>query len=180
LSSTSRHPQVQASGTHRSNGSSRQTSRSMTCAQHQPPNPTTQIPHLSPVHPNISTMGRGMAILGPIMAGAFGVFTSNPPTHLPKPAPNSPKVYSTLQPELVKSQALREETDPAFVSQHPREHLQHEQQAAEAQRDTAISRAMAQDFKEAGEQITQGGGFAWGIRRAIFGGGKGGEEKEEK
>jgi guanyl-specific ribonuclease Sa len=79
-------------------------------------------------------------------------------------------VYSTLQPELVKEQAQREEVDPAFVSQHPKEHLKHEQQAAEAQRDTAISRAMAQDFKEAGQQITQGGGFAWGIRKAIFGG----------
>jgi hypothetical protein len=52
-------------------------------------------------------------------------------------------VYSTLQPELVKEQAQREEVDPAFVSQHPKEHLKHEQQAAEAQRDTAISRAMA-------------------------------------
>jgi guanyl-specific ribonuclease Sa len=70
----------------------------------------------------------------------------------------------------VKEQAQREEVDPAFVSQHPKEHLKHEQQAAEAQRDTAISRAMAQDFKEAGQQITQGGGFAWGIRKAIFGG----------
>jgi hypothetical protein len=79
-------------------------------------------------------------------------------------------VYSTLQPELVKEQAQREEIDPAFTSQHPKEHLKHEQQAAEAQRDTAISRAMAQDFKEAGQQITQGGGFAWGIRKAIFGG----------
>jgi guanyl-specific ribonuclease Sa len=78
-------------------------------------------------------------------------------------------VYSTLQPELVKEQAQREEVDPAFASQHPKEHLKHEQQAAEAQRDTAISRAMAQDFKEAGQQITQGGGFAWGIRKAIFG-----------
>jgi len=78
-------------------------------------------------------------------------------------------VYSTLQPELVKEQAHREELDPAFAKQHPTQLAAHEQQAAEAERDTAISRAIVDDFKQAGQQITQEGGFAWGIRKAIFG-----------
>lgn len=78
-------------------------------------------------------------------------------------------MYSTLQPELVKEKAHREEIDPAFASQHPKELAKDEQQAEEAQRDTAISRAMAKDFQEAGQQIRSGGGFAWGIRKAIFG-----------
>lgn len=86
-------------------------------------------------------------------------------------------MYSTLQPELVKEQAKREHTDPEFVKQHPKEHLQHDEQAAEAQRDTAISRAMAEDFKEAGQQMTQQGGFAWGIRKAIFGSSQENEKK---
>lgn len=86
-------------------------------------------------------------------------------------------MYSTLQPELVKEQAHREELDPAFARQHPRQLAEHEQQAAEAQRDTAISRAIVDDFKEAGQQITQEGGFAWGIRKAIFGA-KNGDDKK--
>jgi hypothetical protein len=86
-------------------------------------------------------------------------------------------VYSTLQPELVKEQARREEIDPAFVKQHPKEHLQHEQEAAEAERDTAISRAMAKDFQDAGKQLKQDGGFAWGIRKAIFGSANDNEKK---
>jgi hypothetical protein len=60
-------------------------------------------------------------------------------------------VYSTLQPELVKEQARREEIDPAFVKQHPKEHLQHE--------------------------LKQDGGFAWGIRKAIFGSANDNEKK---
>jgi hypothetical protein len=86
-------------------------------------------------------------------------------------------VYSTLQPELVKEQARREEIDPAFVKQHPKEHRQHEHEAAEAERDTAISRAMAKDFQDAGKQLKQDGGFAWGIRKAIFGSANDNEKK---
>lgn len=86
-------------------------------------------------------------------------------------------MYSTLQPELVKEQAQREELDPAFVKQHPKKLALDEQQAAEAQQNTAISRAMMNDFKEAGNQITGEGGFAWGIRKAIFGS-KNDEEKK--
>jgi hypothetical protein len=85
-------------------------------------------------------------------------------------------VYTTLQPELVKEKAHREQLDPELVRQHPNALAEHEQQAAEAQRDTAISRAIVDDFKEAGQQITQGG-FAWGIRKAIFGG-KNDDEKK--
>lgn len=87
-------------------------------------------------------------------------------------------MYTTLQPELVKEQALREEQNSTFANQHPKEHEKHEQQAAEAQRDTAISRAMAKDFQEAGEQLKNEGGFAWGIRKALFGSNKDNEEKK--
>ena len=78
-------------------------------------------------------------------------------------------MYTTLRPELIKEKAHREELDPAFARNHPKQLAEDEQQAAEAQRNTAISRAIVDDFKEAGQQITQGGGFAWGIRKAIFG-----------
>ncbi|KAL1589416.1 hypothetical protein WHR41_01904 [Cladosporium halotolerans] len=107
-------------------------------------------------------MGRGMAILGPVMAAGFGVLT----------------IYSTFQPELVKEQARREGTDPIFAKEvTPAQHEQHEEQATQAERDTAISRAMAQDFKEAGQQVRSEGGFAWGIRKAIFGSGHEGDKK---
>jgi len=86
-------------------------------------------------------------------------------------------VFSTLQPELVKEKAHREELDPAFAREHPKQLAADEQQAAEAQRDTAISRAIMDDFKEAGQQITSSHGFAWGIRKAIFGS-KDNEEKK--
>jgi hypothetical protein len=69
----------------------------------------------------------------------------------------------------VKEKAAREELDPTFARNHPKQLAEDEQQAAEAQRNTAISRAIVDDFKEAGQQITQQGGFAWGIRKAIFG-----------
>jgi hypothetical protein len=57
-------------------------------------------------------------------------------------------VFSTLQPELIKEKAAREELDPAFVRNHPKQLAEDEQQAAEAQRNTAISRAIVDDFKE--------------------------------
>ena len=86
-------------------------------------------------------------------------------------------MFSTLQPELIKEKAAREELDPAFARNHPKQLAEDEQQAAEAQRNTAISRAIVDDFKEAGQQITQEGGFAWGIRKAIFGS-KNGDDKK--
>ncbi|KAM0703529.1 hypothetical protein Q7P35_009468 [Cladosporium inversicolor] len=106
-------------------------------------------------------MGRGMAFMGPVMAGVFGVLT----------------VYTTLRPELIKEKAHREQLDPEFVRQHPDKLAEDEKQAAEAQQNTAISRAIVDDFKEAGQQITQGGGFAWKIRQAIFGGKNDAEKK---
>jgi hypothetical protein len=78
-------------------------------------------------------------------------------------------VYTTFRPELIKEKAHREQLDPAFARQHPKQLAEDEQQAAEAQQNTAISRAIVDDFKEAGQQIRQEGGFAWGIRKAIFG-----------
>lgn len=78
-------------------------------------------------------------------------------------------MYTTLRPELIKEKAHREQLDPAFAQQHPKQLAEDERQAAEAQQNTAISRAIVDDFKEAGQQITGEGGFAWGIRKAIFG-----------
>lgn len=90
-------------------------------------------------------------------------------------------MYTTLQPELLKEQARREGEDPIFAKNvTPAQHERHEQEAAEAQRDTAVSRAMARDFREAGEQVRSEGGFAWGIRRAIFGTGGKKEGEGEK
>lgn len=97
-------------------------------------------------------MGRGMTIMGPAMATVFGVLTA----------------YSAFQPELVKERAEREGNTADFS----KEHQQHTQQAEQAERDTVISRQMADDFREAGQQIKSPGGFAWGIRQAIFGTGK--------
>jgi len=94
-------------------------------------------------------MGRGMAVLGPVMATAFGVFTA----------------YTTFQPELVKERAEREGNTAIFSHAHQR----HVEEAERVEKDTIISRQMASDFKEAGEQIKAEGGFAWGIRNAIFG-----------
>lgn len=104
-----------------------------------------------------NNMGRGMAILGPVMATAFGVATA----------------YTTFQPELVKDRAEREGNTGDFS----KEHQQHEEQAEQAEKDTIISRQMASDFREAGQQIKSEGGFAWGIRQAIFGTGK--DKKDE-
>lgn len=98
------------------------------------------------------TMGRGMAIFGPVMAAAFGVAT----------------MYTTLQPELVKERAERE----GNTGDLSKAHQQHQEQAEQAEKDTIISRQMASDFREAGQQIKSEGGFAWGIRQAIFGSGK--------
>lgn len=89
-------------------------------------------------------------------------------------------MYSTLQPELEKERALREGQDPVFAKQvTPAQHEQHAQAALEAQRDTAVSRAMAEDFREAGQQVKSEGGFAWGIRKALFGPAKGGEDEKK-
>ena len=94
-------------------------------------------------------MGRGLAIMGPVMAGIFGVLTA----------------YTTFRPELVKARAEREGNTADFSQAHQ----QHMEEAEQAERDTIISRQMADDFREAGQQITSRGGFAWGIRQAIFG-----------
>jgi hypothetical protein len=90
-------------------------------------------------------------------------------------------VYSSFQPELIKERAARESLDMKdLAAQHttPEERALHLQQAADAERDTVISRAMASDFREAGEELRKAGGFAWGIRKAIFGGvGRGVEQR---
>ncbi|KAM0721104.1 hypothetical protein Q7P37_003390 [Cladosporium fusiforme] len=108
--------------------------------------------------------GRIMAFIGPVLATGFGIFTA----------------YSTFQPELEKERAIRESKDPIFAQQvTPAQHDQHTQAAQDAQRDTAISRAMAKEFQEAGEQVKAEGGFAWGIRKAVFGSGKEGEQEKK-
>lgn len=74
-------------------------------------------------------------------------------------------VYTAVtawQPEFKK---LEEERQGDFQVQHP-EHAQSNP------RDTAISRAIADDLKEARDQLKAPTGFAWGIRRALFGTGK--------
>lgn len=89
-------------------------------------------------------------------------------------------MYTTLQPELVKTQAQREESDGQVFTQ---QHEQHEEDAQRAEEQTRVSRAMAQDFKDAGEQLKTGGsgegGFAWGIRNALFGKRESENEKRE-
>lgn len=102
-------------------------------------------------------MGRGMAFLGPLMAGVFGVLTGKTSaiTSYVPPLTMRPSVHHPPS-GTHKEKAHREQLDPDFVRQHPKQLAEDEQKAAEAQQNTAISRAIVDDFKEAGQQITGG------------------------
>jgi len=86
---------------------------------------------------------RYIAIAGPVLAAAFGIFTA----------------FSTFQPELKKKQ-------------EERQGIPHERNAAVENKDNVISQAILSDIREAQQKVTQttgNRGFAWGIRNALFG-----------
>ena len=60
--------------------------------------------------------------------------------------------YATLRPALEEQRAER--LGQTLPSTH---------------KDTAISDQMRDDFREAGQELENRGGFAWGIRKALFG-----------
>ncbi|KAK4506765.1 hypothetical protein PRZ48_000498 [Zasmidium cellare] len=88
---------------------------------------------------------RGGPAAGAILVTVCGVFTA----------------YTTLQPELQKQKEERDGNLKDFAEQHQRPEEQ----------EKIISKAIMDDLREAKREATSTstGGFAWGIRQALFG-----------
>lgn len=108
---------------------------------------------------------RGGTFAGVALATVCGALTSEFSMAVPTPSTLLTSiyllVYTTLQPAL---QQQKEEREGIFNEQH----------ASTENQEKRIGRAIASDFKEAREEVEKSysgvrGGFAWGIRQALFG-----------
>lgn len=99
-------------------------------------------------------MSRGYNAIGVMLAGLCGsLISKSSRLCFQKISLSSSTVYTTFQPELENQKAER-----LGEFQHKR-----------PPRDKVISEAITSDLREAKQQVTQPGGFAWGIRQMIFG-----------
>ncbi|KXT14496.1 hypothetical protein AC579_9552 [Pseudocercospora musae] len=91
--------------------------------------------------PRTRIMRGGAGLAGGLLAGICGVFTA----------------YTALQPALKEGAEKRAGT---FREQHEEEN-----------KDNVLSQAIISDLKEAKKEVNKydNGGFAWGIRKALFG-----------